>query len=376
MPPSWTNTPSGTMTAAVLNGPAGSRPALHSFKLDTSYPKPTIPSQDWILLRVRAAGLNQTELRSRAGEKQPPMSFGMFAPEYHPNIPAVLGSECVGEVEVAGSNTGFKQGDRVAAAYYGGGKAYDGSYAQYTIVKKEACQRLPGPHEMQIGDGPGQVSWSALGACLGSGWTAWGSLFQSAQTKQGDTVLIRGATSSVGVWAVLLAKAHKCSVIATTRSEAKVAKLKSMGADHVVVEQLKDGKADYEKMIADVHQIKPEGVNVVLELIDINAYSSLGFKVLAKYGTCVVTGAVGSGFTTQQFTPFMIPSTRKLTLHGGFAVTDGVEECFKEIISGIQSGTFKEEQFLDKVYTLDKVGEVHDAIEKSQFTGKVVIAIP
>lgn len=127
--PSWFNTPSGTMRAAVLTSP-GARAPEECFTIENTYPKPTLPSQEWVLVRVYAAGLNRAELRSRNGDKPGLPEFGLFQSEYHEDPPKILGEEFVGEVELAGSDTDFNPGEKVAGWVYGGGKPFDGSYAE------------------------------------------------------------------------------------------------------------------------------------------------------------------------------------------------------------------------------------------------------
>lgn len=89
-------------------------------------------------------------------------------------------------------------------------------------------------------------------------WTAWGSLFIAGGTKDGATVLIHGATSSVGIWAILLAKDKGCKVIATTRQEWKLEKQKQAGADHVVLE---------EGLSEQVKKIAPNGVDTIVSCL-------------------------------------------------------------------------------------------------------------
>jgi NADPH2:quinone reductase len=80
-----------------------------------------------VLVRVRAAALNRAELRARNHEHVSPLEFGMFIDEHHTNHPKILGEELVGEVEEAGSDSGYKVGDVVCGFAYGGGKPYDGA---------------------------------------------------------------------------------------------------------------------------------------------------------------------------------------------------------------------------------------------------------
>ncbi|KAL9093378.1 MAG: hypothetical protein Q9159_000232 [Coniocarpon cinnabarinum] len=374
MPHSWSNIPSGSMRAVTLVSP-GAQPPSSSLVLDPSYPKPTLPSDDWLLVRVRAVGLNRTDLRQRNNEPANPASFGPFIGEFHNDKPAVLGEECVGEVDIAGSNTGFEKGERVIGVFYGGGKAYDGCYAEHTLIRKDVCHRLPAPDKLSIGEGSGQTPWTTLASFPCSGWTAWASLFQSATTLPGSTVLIRGSTSSVGVWAVLLAKARDCTVIATTRQASKLAKLKTIGADHVVVEGSKDGAPDVQAMIRDVLSFVPKGAETVIDLVDPSSFASFGFKVCANYGTVVPTGILGTGYAPAPFTPPMIPSTKRLGFHGGFAVTDQLNECFTDLALGISHGKYKVEHFLEMVFELEEVGRAHDIMERNELCGKAVLRV-
>lgn len=88
--PSWDNKPSGTMTAAVLSSP-GASPPSKCFTIDKEYPRPTLPSHSWVLVKVKAAGLNRAELRGRNGDEPAPPEFGMFVDEFHPEPPKILG---------------------------------------------------------------------------------------------------------------------------------------------------------------------------------------------------------------------------------------------------------------------------------------------
>jgi hypothetical protein len=88
--PSWDNKPSGTMTAVVLSSP-GVHPPSKCFTIDKQYPRPTLPSQTWVLVKVKAAGLNRAELRGRNGDEPAPPEFGMFVDEFHPDPPKILG---------------------------------------------------------------------------------------------------------------------------------------------------------------------------------------------------------------------------------------------------------------------------------------------
>ena len=328
--------------------------------MDTNYPKPTLPSAAWVLVKVKAAGLNRAELRGRNGDKPAPPEFGIFVDEYHEDPPKVLGEEFVGVVDSAGSETNFTKGDRVTGFIYGGGKAHDGAYAEYTLCHSQRLWKLPQT----------SLSWDVLGAIPMSMWTAHGSLFQAGQLAKGSLLLVHGATSSVGIWAVLLAKDHGCSVVATTRKQEKSEALRAAGADHVILEhELKDKLKD----------IAPQGVDCLLELVGPDTIVSFGLPNLTKHGTLVVTGVLTKQWAMKDFTPALIPPTRKMTFYSltpGEEEAEGVEATIAEVIKKVEAGTFKDSTFLDSVFPLKDIGRAHDLMEENKAVGKVVVTVP
>jgi NADPH2:quinone reductase len=201
-------------------------------------------------------------------------------------------------------------------------------------------------------------------------WTAHGSLFQAAQLQKGATVLIHGATSSVGVWAVLLAKSAGCTVIATTRQSSKIAKLESLGADHILLEDNLDTK---------LKSLYPKGVDTILELVGPDTLTSLALPNLAKHGSVVVTGVLTKQWAMKEFTPALIPPTRKMTfysLEAGQEEEEGVERVIEEVIRKVEGGEFKAEQFLDRTFGLEEIGEAHGYMEENRAVGKVVVTVP
>ena len=375
---SWQNKPSGTMIAAVLNpSPSADKSAVDSFAYRTDYPRPTLPSEDWCLVRVKAAGLNRAELRGRTSFPPGKGEFGIFQKEYHEDPPTVLGEELVGVVEEAGSGTGFRKGEVVTAFIYGGGKAHDGAYAQYSICHKRRLYRLP----FKVADDvEKRIGWDVLGAIPMSMWTAYGSLFEAGQLehKRGHgkaTVLIHGGTSSVGIWAVLLAKDKGFRVAATTRKAEKLERLQSAGADYAILD---------EELEEKIPELFPRGADVVLELVGPDMVQrALSFT--ARYGTAVCTGVLTKEWDIRDFRPAMIPTCRNLSFYGmtnrGSLGPDDegleiVEDVLKYVISKVNDGTFKKEVFFDKVLELKDIGAAHQYMEDNKAVGKVVVTIP
>src|SRR5579859_185450 len=174
-------------------------------------PRPE-PRSGWVLIRVMAFGLNRSEMFTRQGHS-PSVKF-----------PRVLGIECVGIVEAA-PGTDLQVGQTVAAVMGKMGRAYDGGYAEYTLVP--ASQAIP----LQT-----TLPWETLAAIPETFLTAWGSLFDAMEVQAGQSLLVRGGTSSVGMTAIVLAKDKGLRVLATTRNPARVETLRENGADDVIID--------------------------------------------------------------------------------------------------------------------------------------------
>jgi NADPH:quinone reductase len=169
----------------------------------------------WILIKVKAFGLNRSEIFTRLGDS-PDVKF-----------PRILGIECVGIVDAASPDTGIMVGQPVAALMCGMGRQYDGGYAEYTLVPAENVIPITNTSNLP---------WETLAAIPETFLTAWGSLVEAMDVRSGQTLLVRGGTSSVGMAAITIAKQLGLIVVSTTRNKNKIDALHKNGADYVVID--------------------------------------------------------------------------------------------------------------------------------------------
>src|SRR6266536_14879 len=195
-----------TMRAVVLDAP-GPPEALRIRELPVPEPRP-----GWVLIRVKAFGINRSELHTRLGLAQ-----GV-------TFPRVLGIEAAGVVAQCPGGE-FPIGQQVVAMMGGMGRVFDGGYAEYTCVP--AAQVIAFRSDLD---------WATLGALPEMLQTSYGSLTIGLDAQPGQSILIRGGTSSVGMATALLAKQRNITVLSTTRNPNKSAALTDIGVDHVLID--------------------------------------------------------------------------------------------------------------------------------------------
>jgi len=302
-------------------------------------PNPEIKS-DWIIIKVKAFGLNRSELFTRRGD-----SPGVI-------FPRIQGIECVGIVEDDPSNT-YKKGQQVAAIMGGMGRFFDGGYAEYTLVPKE----IVFPFKSDL-------SWEVLGAIPEMFQTVSGSLNLALEIQPEETLLIRGGTSSIGMLALQLAKAEGLTVISTTRNPEKKKVLLDKGADHVLID-----KGEVSEL---VREIFPQGVNKVLELIGTRTLKD-SLKSIALKGVVCMTGILGNEWSMKSFTPMGdIPSLGRLTVYMGESKNLS-KELLQEFIDEVQKGSIN--LTIDKVFSLNEISDAHQYMEDNKAKGKIVVKI-
>jgi NADPH:quinone reductase-like Zn-dependent oxidoreductase len=304
-------------------------------------PRPE-PRAGWVRIQVRAFGLNRSELFTRQGHS-PSVRF-----------PRVLGIECVGVVDDAGG-TDLAVGQTVAALMGEMGRAYDGGYAEYTLIPRERV--LPVRTDLP---------WDVLAALPETYLTAWGSLVEAMDVQAGQTLLIRGGTSSVGMAAASLAKGMGLRVIVTTRDPAKADDLRQNGADDVVI--------DTGRIAEEVARRVPEGVDGLLELVGtVTLLDSL--RAVRPRGVVCNTGILGNAWVLERFEPLEdIPSTVRLTTYGSSTTSaERSTAALQEIVDGVAAGRYRAN--VQRHFRFDEIVAAHRFMEENRGSGKLVVAI-
>lgn len=323
------------MTAIAIEGGKGPAEALKPVRVAT--PK-SGPGQ--ILIRVGAAGVNRPDIAQRMGFYPPP-----------PGAPDTMGLEVAGEVAALGEGAPrWHVGDRVVALLGGGG------YAEYAAA--DARHALPLPANL------GMIEAAGLPETV---FTVFANVFEGGSLKAGETLLVHGATSGIGVTAMQMAKAAGARVIATSRTAAKAAQALAHGADISIDVSAED--------FAEV--VKREGgADVILDMVggdyiarDIDAINTGGRLVMiaAQAGANV---EINLGRIMQKRMVLTGSTLRPRDADEKARLAAAVEAC---VWPWIAEGRLK--TVLDETFPLAEAAKAHARLENSDHLGKVILTV-
>ena len=318
------------MTAIAVRGGTGAADALHAVEL----PRP-VPGEGEILVRVLAAGVNRPDIVQREGNYAPP-----------PGAPETLGLEIAGEV-VQGAGR-WKPGDRVCALLGGGG------YAGYAAV--DARHALPVPAGLD------PVQAAALPETV---FTVYANVFEHGALQPGETLLVHGATSGIGVAAIQMAKAAGARVIATSRGADKARAALELGADIAV-----DTDADDFGEVARA----AGGVDVALDMVGA-PYLAATLRALNPGGRLVYIAAQG-GNDLQ--VPAFTLMRKQLVLTGSLLRPRSADdkarlaaEVERVVWPWVEAGRLR--PVVDRSFPLEEAARAHAHLESGRHTGKVLL---
>lgn len=320
---------------------------------DVSDPK---PRKDQVLLRVRACALNHLDIWVRKGLP------GV-------NLPHILGSDIAGEIaEIGEYVTGFKPGQRVLLApmsfcnrceYCTAG--FQNQCREFTVLGNRVdggnCELMAVP-AVNVIPIPDTLGFNEAASVPLVFLTAWHMLTGRARIRPGQTVLVLGASSGVGIAAIQIAKLFNTRVITTAGDETKLEKARALGADYGI-------KHYKQKISEEVKKItNKEGVDIVIEHVGPATWDE-SVKSLKPAGTLVTCGATTG---PQAALDLRFVYSRQLSILGSYMGTMG--ELY-EVLGHVFAGRLK--PVVDRTFPLKEIRAAHEHMEKSQMFGKIVL---
>ncbi|MES2835473.1 MAG: NAD(P)H-quinone oxidoreductase [Pseudomonadota bacterium] len=291
-----------------------------------------------IRIRVRAAGVNRPDLLQRRGLYPAP-----------PGVTDILGLEVAGEVDQVGEGGArWSVGDRVCALLGGGG------YAEFAVVDAR--------HALPIPDGLDFIQAAALPETV---CTVFANVFEAGALKAGETLLIHGATSGIGVTAIQMARAAGARVIATSRGAEKAAAARALGADLSL-------DATTDDMAAEIARFG--GVDVVLDMVGA-AYASLNQEALKPFGRWVVIATLSGGRAEVDLGRLML---KRIVLTGSTLRARPADEKARLIAAveatawpWVASGAVRPP--IEAAFPLAETKLAHLRLEAGEHVGKIVL---
>ncbi len=297
-----------------------------------------------VLIRVSASGVNRPDVLQRTG-----------------NYPVPPGASDIPGLEVAGvivsgdaqamAAAGFSIGDRVCALVAGGG------YAELCVAPVGQCLPVP--------EGLSDVEAASLPETF---FTVWSNVFERAHLQQGETLLIQGGSSGIGVTAIQLAKAMGATVIVTAGSDAKCAACLALGADHAINYKTADFAAEVQKLTGG------QGVNVILDMVA-GSYVAREVESLAEEGRLVIIAVQGG--VKAEFNAGLV-LRRRLTVTGStlrprpLAFKTAITQALKaRVWPLIASGAIK--PVIHSTFAAADAAQAHTLMESNQHVGKIVL---
>ncbi|WKT54084.1 Polyketide synthase, enoylreductase domain [Fusarium oxysporum f. sp. vasinfectum] len=314
------------------------------------------PSAGELLLKVSAIGINRMEVFFRAG------GFGL------PKVfPAMLGSECAGTVLAVGSGvSGFSIGDRVATIpgftsvpdFATEMKGHECAvYGEQAYVPAEMAVKIP--NSMSFIDGA--ALWMQYS-------TAWNSMVDTAKLQKGEYVLLTAATSSVGIAAAQIAKSQGAIPICTTRSQSKVAALKSHGIEHVIVTDEQDIATEVARITGGIgcrviyDPVAGKGIDKLLDALAMNG-------IILVYGVLDLSPAIIDPLKGMaKFATIKFSAVFQTLLNA-----EKRAKMTEFVLNGVANGVLR--PVVDKTFPFQDVAEAHRYLESNQHVGKVIVTV-